>query len=241
MGIRAMAQAIEARLRGAGSHQLRRPVAVAQQQSARAPSSCRSTTRSYAAVPSSTRGAECATSSRRSPQDADVPIYVYGETKTSQHLPNEIWGNARLHPHVRGHAGVHGPPHHPGGSAYLEGNQPPFSRRCSIRGGRLYSARPGNPAGSPSQEPGGPDVPPVLRGTCCAPTLQRGRRARPAVDHTARWRPPCATRRATSTPTTASCHQRHQHSTDGVAPRGGAGDVVVVGPQCHSRSCTRSS
>ena len=35
---------------------------------------------------------------------------------------------ARLHPHVRGHAGVRRPPHHPRGPSYLDGVAPPFFR-----------------------------------------------------------------------------------------------------------------
>ena len=40
-------------------------------------------------------------------KNEDVPIYLHGETKTSRHLPNDIPARiARVHPYVRGYAGI---------------------------------------------------------------------------------------------------------------------------------------
>jgi arginine decarboxylase len=47
---------------------------------------------------------------RRNP---DIPVYLYGETRTARHIPNDILRAAWLHPHARRHAGIRGAPHHP--------------------------------------------------------------------------------------------------------------------------------
>ena len=153
---------------------------------------------------------------------------------------------ARLHPHVRGHAGVRGAPHHPRGqelsrrpgAAVLQGAD-------GLRAGRLllwhcpgHTRRRGF-----SEEPGGPDVPPVLRREHAARRrLQRGGRARPAArPHRPDRRRASATRRASSMPTTASSsptapapsNKMVWHHT--VAP----GDVVVVDRNCHKSNPAR--
>lgn len=64
-------------------------------------------------------------------KNPDVPIYLHGETKTSQHLPNDILREL--------HGFIHMFEDTPEfvarhiireARAYLEGIQPPFSRRC---------------------------------------------------------------------------------------------------------------
>ena len=45
-------------------------------------------------------------------KNAEIPIFLHGETRTSRHIPNDILREpARLHPHARRHAGVHRPQH----------------------------------------------------------------------------------------------------------------------------------
>lgn len=92
---------------------------------------------------------------------------------------------ARLHPHVRGHAGVRRAPHHPRGeglsrlarAAVLQGTR-------QVRGRRLVFVALPRPLGRRRvpEEPARPDVPPVLRREHAARgRLQRGRRTRPAA------------------------------------------------------------
>ena len=99
-------------------------------------------------------------------KNADVPIYVYGETKTSRHLPNDILRELHgfIHMfedtpefvarHIIREAKV-----------YLEGVQPPILQSivglCRRR--LLFMALP-RPLRRRSilEEPCGPDVPPVL-------------------------------------------------------------------------------
>ena len=75
-------------------------------------------------------------------KNLDVPIYIYGETKTSpppaQRHPARA---ARLHPHVRGHARVCGAPHHPR-SQKLPGRRAAavFQGLAGLRRGRLLLA-----------------------------------------------------------------------------------------------------
>lgn len=46
-------------------------------------------------------------------KNADVPIYIYGETKTSRHLPNDILRELHGFIHMyRGYARIRGTPHH---------------------------------------------------------------------------------------------------------------------------------
>ena len=116
---------------------------------------------------------------------------------------------ARLHPHVRGHAGVRRAPHHPRGEVVprLAGAAVlPRARR--LRAGRLVLVALPGALGRRRvpQEPGRPDVPPVLRREHAARRrVQRRGRAR-ASSSTTRdpSPPPSAMPRASSTRTTAS-------------------------------------
>jgi len=100
-------------------------------------------------------------------KNADVPIYVYGETKTSRHLPNDILREL--------HGFIHMFEDTPEfvarhiireAKSYLEGVQPPFFPRLArLRRGRLVFVALPRPfrRGGIFKEPGGTDVPPVLR------------------------------------------------------------------------------
>ncbi len=136
---------------------------------------------------------------------------------------------ARLHPHVRGHAGVRRPAHHPRGA------QLPRRRRAAVlqgadqlRAGRLVLMALPGPFGRRRlpEEPGRADVPPVLRREHAARRrLQLGRRARPAARPHRPGRGERAQRRAhLQRRPLLLRHQRHQHQQqDGLAPHGGAG------------------
>ena len=136
---------------------------------------------------------------------------------------------ARLHPHVRGHAGVRRPAHHPRGA------QLPRRRRAAVlqgadqlRAGRLVLVALPGPFGRRRlpEEPGRADVPPVLRREHAARRrLQLGRRARPAARPHRPGRGERAQRRAhLQRRPLLLRHQRHQHQQqDGLAPHGGAG------------------
>ena len=183
-------------------------------------------------------------------RNPDIPIYVYGETRTSQHLPNDVLREfARLHPHVRGHAGVRGASTSSAsargylgrsGAALLQGLD-------GLRAGRLLQlALPGaqRRRGVP-EEPRRPDVSPVLwrehaarrRLQCCRGTWPA---ARPHGADRAE-REECGAH--------LQCrplllrHQRHQHQQqDGLAPHGGAGRRGGHRPQTATRAtCTPSS
>ena len=83
-------------------------------------------------------------------KNADVPIYVYGETKTSRHIPNDILRELHGFIHMyRGHAGIHGAPHHPRGQE-LPGRRSSrrSSRRCSTT--RRTAPIPGTARGTPA-------------------------------------------------------------------------------------------
>lgn len=98
-------------------------------------------------------------------KNLDVPIYVYGETKTSRHIPNDILREL--------HGFIHMFEDTPEfvarhilreAKSYLEGVQPPFSRRCwtmpkMVRTpGTALATR----VASPFKEPGGANVSPVF-------------------------------------------------------------------------------
>ena len=115
--------------------------------------------------------------------DPDLP--VRRDAHVAAHPERHPARAARLHPHVRGHAGVRRPAHHPRGegvSRFAGAAVLPRARR--IRAGRLlFVALPG-PLGRRRvpEEPGRADVPPVLRREHAAGRrLQLGRRARPAA------------------------------------------------------------
>ena len=234
----------EGGLRGAGRHQLRRPVASSpSSKAAPAPSSCRSTTRSSRAGPELD---PAVLNLRKFIQEirfknADIPIYLYGETRTSPAHPERHPARAaRLHPHVRGHAGVRGAPHHPRGqelprrpgAAVLQGAD-------GLRAGRLLLlALPG-----PLGRRGLPEEPGRARcstsssaRTCCAPTSATRSRSSASCSTTpARWRQ--SERNAARifnadhcffvTNGTSTSNKMVWHHT--VAP----GDVVVVDRNCH--------
>ena len=99
-------------------------------------------------------------------KNADVPIYIYGETKTSRHLPNDILREL--------HGFIHMFEDTPEfvarhiireAKSYLEGVQPPFFQGAArLRRRRLlFVALPWSLRGRGLfEEPCGPDVPPVL-------------------------------------------------------------------------------
>ncbi len=113
----------------------------------------------------------------------DLP--VRRDAHLAAHPERDPEGAARLHPHVRGHAGVRCPLHHPrghqlpelAGAAVLQGTGALRERRL------VFVALPGPLGrGRVPEEPGRPDVPPVLRREHAARRrLQRGRRARSAA------------------------------------------------------------
>jgi hypothetical protein len=99
-------------------------------------------------------------------KNLDVPIYVYGETKTSRHIPNDILREL--------HGFIHMFEDTPEfvarhiireAKSYLEGVQPPFLQGFArLRRRRLLFMalpRPLWRRGFP-EEPGGADVPPVF-------------------------------------------------------------------------------
>ena len=129
LGIRALAEAIVAEgFEVLGVTSYGDLSQFAQQQAAPAPSSCRSTTRSSRGPdldPAVVNLRQFISEVRR--KNADVPIYIYGETKTSQHLPNDIL--RELHGFIHMYEDT---PEFMArhiireARAYLEGIQPPF-------------------------------------------------------------------------------------------------------------------
>ncbi len=214
LGIRALAAAIEKEgfeVLGATSYGDLSQFAQQQSRASR-PSSCRSTTKSSRLAPRSTPAVrEPAQVHRGDPlqerRHPDLPV------RRNAHLAAPAQRRAaraaRLHPHVRGHARVRGAPHHPrgqelprrAGAAVLQG-------AGGLRAGRLLLvALPGaqRRRGLP-EEPGGADVPPVLRREHAAcRRLQQRRGTRPAArPHRPGGGFASAMRRASSMPTTAS-------------------------------------
>ena len=171
-------------------------------------------------------------------KNADIPIYLYGETRTSQHIPNDILREL--------HGFIHMFEDTPEfvarhiireAKSYLDGLAPPFFKALIdyAQDGSLLLALPGplRRRGLP-EEPGRPDVPPVLRREHAARRrLQRGRGTRPA----ARPHRPGGAERAQrgahlQRRPLLLRHQRHQHQQqDGLAPHGGAGRRGGGGPQ----------
>ena len=164
------------------------------------PSSCRSTTRS------SPRPRRCNQGGRRPASDfveirfpqrrhPDLPAW---RTRTSPHPQRSAARTARFHPHVRGYAGVHRPLRDARGQGLLDSLPPPFFRALThyAADGSYSWHCPGHSGGVAfPQEPGGADVPPVLRREHAARRrLQRGRRTRPAArPYRAGGTPPSAT------------------------------------------------
>ena len=163
-------------------------------------------------------------------KNAEIPIYLYGETRTSQHIPNDILRELHGFIHmfedtpefVARHIIREAKSYLDGaGAAVLQGAD-------RLRAGRLVLMALPGPLGRRGvpEEPGGPDVPPVLRREHAARRrLQLGRGARPA----ARPHRPGGGERAQrgahlQRRPLLLRHQRHQHQQqDGVAPHRGAG------------------
>ena len=119
-------------------------------------------------------------------RNAEIPIFLYGETRTSRHIPNDVLREL--------HGFIHMFEDTPEFVAryivreartYLDSLAPPFFRALVhyAQDGSLFVALP-RPLGRRRvpEEPGRADVPPVLRREHAARRrLQRGRRARPAA------------------------------------------------------------
>ena len=174
--------------------------------------------------------------------NAEIPIYLYGETRTSQHIPNDILKRvARLHSHVRGHAGVCRPPHHSRGQE-LPGQPGAAVLPCAggVRPGWiLFMALPWaqQAAWRSSRAPLVRCSISSLARTCCEPTCaMRSRNWGSCSTTRGRLRP--ARSNAARIFNADHCllrDQRHQHQSNKmvwhhtVAP----GDVVVVDRNCH--------
>ena len=116
-------------------------------------------------------------------RDPDLP--VRRDAHVAAHPQRHPARAARLHPHVRGHAGIRRAPHHPRGQVLPRlAGAAVLPRAGALRAGRLLLlALPGalGRRGVP-EEPGRADVPPVLRREHAARRrLQRGRRTGPAA------------------------------------------------------------
>ena len=144
---------------------------------------------------------------------------------------------ARLHPHVRGHAGVRRAPHHPRGARLSRlARAAVLPRAGALRAGRfVFLALPGalGRRGVP-EEPDRADVPPVLRREPAARRrVQRGRGTRPAARPLRAGRGLGAQRRAhLQRRPLLLRHQRHVDvQQDGVALLRRAGRHRGGGPQ----------
>ena len=171
-------------------------------------------------------------------KNSDVPIYVLRRDQDlAPHPQRHPARAARLHPHVRGHAGVRGPPHHPRGQELPGGRAAAVLQGAArLRRGRLVLLALPGPLGRRRvpEEPGGPDVPPVLRREHAARRrVQRGGRTRPAAGpHRPGGRQRAQRRADLQRRPLLLRHQRHQHlQQDGLAPHGGAGRRGGGGPQ----------
>jgi arginine decarboxylase len=242
LGIRALAQAIETEgFEVLGSPAMATCRSLPSSKAAPAPSSCRLTTRSSPPARSWTPVLNLRNfiqEVRR--KNLDVPIYVYGETKTSRHMPNDILREL--------HGFIHMFEDTPEfvarhiireAKSYLEGVQPPFFKALLdyAEDGSYSLALPRSLGrrGLP-EEPGGPDVPPVLwREHAARRRVQCGGRAGPAAGPQRRHGE--SERNAARifnadhcffvTNGTSTSNKMVWHHT--VAP----GDVVVVDRNCH--------
>ena len=171
-------------------------------------------------------------------KNADVPIYIYGETKTSRHLPNDILRELHGFIHMFEDTPEFVAAHHP------RGQELPGGRAAAVLQGaaglrrrwllQLALPRSLGRRGLP-EKPDRPDVPPVLRREHAARRrVQRGGRAGPAAGpqrrRSASQRAQCGTH--------LQCRplllrdQRHVHvEQDGVAPHRGARRRGGGGPQ----------
>ena len=173
---------------------------------------------------------------RRNP---DIPVYLYGETRTARHIPNDIL--RELHGFIHMHEDTpEFVARHSSRSQILPG-QPGTTvlpRAGELRLRRLLQLALPGPLRRRSlpEEPGGPDVPPVLRRKHAARRrVQRGGRAGPAAGP---HRPGGRVRRNAArifscdhlffvTNGTSTSNKIVWHST--VA----AGDIVLVDRNCH--------
>jgi arginine decarboxylase len=93
-GIRALAEAIEKEgMEVMGVTSYGDLTSFAQQPAGPRRSSCRSTTTSSCAPTTSPKrppSRSCAPSAKCARRNADMPIFLYGETRTSRHIPNDI-------------------------------------------------------------------------------------------------------------------------------------------------------
>ncbi len=218
-------------LRGARRHELRRPLAV---RAAAKPCERVHPVDRRRGIQGRPRGrsggAEPAQVHHRDPaqerRDPDLPLRR--DTHCPAHPERHAARAARLHPHVRGHARVRRAAHHPRGEELPRfAGAAVLPRAGRLRAGRLvFMALPGALGRRcVPEEPGRPDVPPVLRREHAARgRVQLGRRARPA----ARPHRPGGGERAQrgahlQRRPLLLRHQRHEHAQqDGVAPHGGA-------------------
>ena len=163
-------------------------------------------------------------------KNADIPIYIYGETRTSQHIPNDILREL--------HGFIHMFEDTPEfvarhiireAKSYLDGLAPPFFKALVdyAQDGSYSWHCPGHSGGVAFlKSPVGQHVSPVLwREHAARRRLQRGRRTGAAAGPHRPGGSQREKRRAH-----LQCrplllrHQRHQHQQqDGVAPHGGAG------------------
>ena len=143
-------------------------------------------------------------------KNAEIPIYLYGETRTSRHIPNDILRELHGFIHMFEDTPEFVARHIIREvKAYLDSLAPPFFRALvDYAQDGSYSWHCPGPFGRRRvpEEPGRADVPPVLRREHAARRrLQLGRRAGPAARPLGARSPPrSATPRGSSTPTTAS-------------------------------------
>ena len=155
-----------------------------------------------------------------------------GETRTSQHLPNDVL--RELHGFI--HMFEDTPGSWPGTSStearsYLDGLAPPFFKALmdyAQDGSYSWHCR-GTAAAWPSESQSARCSTSSLARTCCAPTsAMRWKNWANCWITRALWRDQRKTPRVSSMPTTASFDQWHLHlEQDGVAPPVAPGDVVV--------------
>lgn len=178
-------------------------------------------------------------------RNPDIPIYVYGETRTSQHLPNDVLREL--------HGFIHMFEDTPEfvtrhiireAKSYLDGLAPPFFKALmDYAGWLLFMALPRSlRRRGISEEPGWPDVPPVLRrehaarrrlqcgggtGSTAGPHRPGGGQREERCAHF-QCRPLLLR------------HQRHQHlEQDGLASHGGAGGCGGHRPQLPQEQSAR--
>ena len=182
------------------------------------------------------------------PQREYPDFPVWRNAHLAPHPERRAARTARLHSHVRGHAGVHRPLRRARGQD-LSAQRAAALLPCAdaLRGGRfVFLALPG-PLGRRGlpEKPGRPDVPPVFRREHAARRrLQRGRGTRPvARSHRPGGRRRSAMRHAFSTPTiciSSPTAPRPRTRSSGIRRWRPATSWWSIAT-ATSRSCTRSS